>query len=229
MRYGPYRLPPTSEKSFMSIISGEPGTMTTIGMWEKPCKDYCNLVLAQAGLEYANGTVADNSNGAWLHHIVVLATGNDWKGQPRKDQVCAGLPAERFFSSGNERTPTSFGDIVSNKVISAFPLIPSNALMAQIELMNLDDVAKNVYLTVDYEYIPGKKPSDVKVAKAMWFDITNGEAGCGISSAIPPQTRERFIRKSTAWTSKFNGQMLGVGKYFIASPDISVEMSKLTD
>lgn len=204
VRYGPYTLPSTKSQTLMSMLTGEPGTMSTIAMgMTKPC-DTCGLLTARAGLEYANGSVADNSNGAWLHHIVFVASGTG-----RSDNVCGRwvLPGERFFSSGNERTMTAFGDVNSYKVKSVFPLTPGDSFAAQLELMNLNEIVKSVYLTVDWEYVPGPRPAEYKISKAMWLDVTN----CGISSVIPPKGKTSFTLSSRPWASTFNGEMLGVG------------------
>lgn len=208
VRYGPYRLPSTAESSLMSIISGEPGTMQSMATaMTKPCTGQCGLITAQAGLEYPNGTVADNSNGAWLHHVVLI-TG----GAGHSDGTCpgsgVGMIGERTFSSGNERTPTAFGDVLENKVKSVYPLSPVDVFSAQLELMNLNTVVKNVYLTIDFEYIPGDIPAGFKRARAMWLDVTN----CGISSVNPPRGRVNFKLASKKWTVGYSGQMLGVGK-----------------
>jgi len=189
----------------MSALTGEAGTMTSMatGM-VKPCAP-CGLVSAQAGLEYANGTVADNSNGAWLHHIVLLTGGSG-----HSDGTCpgqgVGAIGERTFSSGNERTLTAFGDILTNKVKAVFPLAPSDVFSAQLELMNLNTVVKNVYLTIDFEWIPGS-PAGFKRSRAMWLDVTN----CGISSVNPPRGKMNFKLSSKKWTVGYSGQMLGVG------------------
>ncbi|KAF2670530.1 hypothetical protein BT63DRAFT_240512 [Microthyrium microscopicum] len=204
VRYGPYTLPSTKSTTLMSLISGEAGTMSTIAIgMKKPC-DTCGLVTLQAALEFPNGTVADNPQGAWLHHVVMVASGTG-----RSDNVCGTwvLPGERFFSSGNERTPTAFGDVLGNKVKSVFPISPADTFLAQLELMSLDEREKPVYLVMDYEYVPGPRPADYKIAKAMWLDVTN----CGISSVIPQKGKMQFTLNSRAWTSGFNGQLLGVG------------------
>jgi hypothetical protein len=195
----------------MSAISGEAGTMTSIAtMMTKPCSS-CGLIAAQAGLEYANGSVADNSNGAWLHHVVLI-TG----GAGHVDGTCPGMGVgmigERTFSSGNERTPTAFGDILTNKVKSAFPLAPGDVFSAQLELMNLNTVVKNVYLTIDFEYVPGGLPKGFKRARAMWLDVTN----CGISSVNPPRGKMNFKLSSKKWTVGYQGETLGVGKFFLS-------------
>jgi len=184
--------------------------MSSMGGMARPCSGECSLLLATANLEFANGTLAENKQGAWLHHVVFFV-----KGPGRKDTTCPGggigSVGERFFSSGNERTPTSFGDVLQTspkKIKSAYPLTSSDTFAAQLELMNLNTVVKQVYLTVEYDWF---KPSaaDKKVwkpAKAMWLDIT----GCGISSKGPPKGKNQFMF-SWQWKSTFNGDMLGVG------------------
>jgi hypothetical protein len=43
----------------MSLLSGEAGTMTSVQVnMKKPCES-CGILLMQAGLEYADGTVAN--------------------------------------------------------------------------------------------------------------------------------------------------------------------------
>jgi hypothetical protein len=206
VRYGPFRLPSSKSAGF----AGEAGSSMTFraGM-KKPCTGRCNLLLAQADLEFANGTVAGNKEGAWLHHVVFVASGAG-----HSDTVCGMGGMERFFSSGNERTPTSFGDVLMTsplKVKSAFPLKPTSGLAANIELMNLNTVIKSVYLTVDWEWFPPTAADDKvwKRARAMWLDIT----GCGASFRGSPAGKRVFEIASPGWTSKFNGDMLGVGAY----------------
>lgn len=209
VRYGPYTLIPNTKRGFST--SGEMGMTMRIEAMARPCTGRCNLLLATSDLEWANGTQATNQDGAWLHHIVFTALG-----QGHKDSTCpiGVLPGERFFSSGNERTPTSFGDVMMtspNKVKSAFPLKPADSLFAQFELMNITPVEKRgIYLVVDWEWF-APSAADEKVwkrARAMWLDIT----GCGASSKGVPANK-RVFDYGWSWTSTFNGDMLGVGKF----------------
>jgi len=68
-------------------------------------------------------------------------------------------------------------------------------------------VVKNVYLTIDFEYIPGALPAGFKRTRALWLDVTN----CGISSVIPPRGQMKFKLNSKKWTVGYSGEMLGVG------------------
>ncbi|KAF1988726.1 hypothetical protein K402DRAFT_391439 [Aulographum hederae CBS 113979] len=140
IRYGPYQLPSIDDVGLGTILSGEKGTLSTMAVnMKKPCDGKCGLLSAQASLEYTNGTEANVDTGSWLHHVVQAATG-----EGKSDGVC-GYPVERFFSSGNERTPTSFMDLMEKTIKSAYPVGPEDTFVAQIELMNMDSTPKEVY------------------------------------------------------------------------------------
>jgi hypothetical protein len=63
-----------------------------------PCTD-CLITWMQAGLEYPDGTAANADTGMWLHHIVL-------SNSKRESVVCPSMDyGDRFFASGNERTP----------------------------------------------------------------------------------------------------------------------------
>jgi hypothetical protein len=133
IRYGPYRLPSIKEKSLLSQISGEQGTMTGFNFaMKKPCVE-CSLLVAQTSLEYTNGTEATLENGSWLHHIVLYTAGDN-----HKDAVCPRMPGERTFSVGNEKSITTFGDVLNKRTIkSGFPVTANDRFLMQLELMNI--------------------------------------------------------------------------------------------
>lgn len=161
----------------------------------------------QAGLEYADGTVANTDTGAWLHHIVLL-----FNGPSRKDVMCSFMPGQRFFSSGNERLLITYTDLEKKKINSVYPLRKSDTISMQLELMNLKEEKKEVYITVDNEYID-KIPEGFKETKAVWLDVT----GCGISSTWAPKGKTSFTMKSTKWTAPFDEQLLSTGECSIRS------------
>lgn len=183
------------------MLSGEAGTMQNIKMnMKKPCEE-CGLTLMQAGLEYANGTVANTDSGAWLHHIVLLMNGPN-----RKDVMCSFMPGQRFFSSGNERMLITYTDLENKKINSVYPIHKTDSVLMQLELMNLKEEKKDVYITIDYEYMD-KIPEGFKETKAVWLDVT----GCGISSTSAPKGKSNFSMTSTKWTAPYDGQLLSTG------------------
>lgn len=63
-----------------------------------PCS-HCLVTFMQSQLEYSNGSTADAETGMWMHHVVFV-------NMNAKDSVCPDeLRGQRFFASGNERTP----------------------------------------------------------------------------------------------------------------------------
>jgi len=90
--YGPFVVPPMNVNNGMKDF--EYATVTF------GCSD-CTVTYMQAGLEYPNGTYANANTSLWLHHVVLYNTNNE-------DTVCGtNEPGERFFASGNERTPVN--------------------------------------------------------------------------------------------------------------------------
>lgn len=56
VRYGPYRIPPTSEKNFESQILNVQGMSNTLEIGvKKPCEKECTLLSVVADMEYADG------------------------------------------------------------------------------------------------------------------------------------------------------------------------------
>lgn len=199
----------------MSMLSGEAGTMQNIKMnMKKPCEE-CGLTLMQAGLEYANGTVANTDSGAWLHHIVLLMNGPS-----RKDVMCSFMPGQRFFSSGNERMLITYTDLENKNINSVYPMHKTDSVLMQLELMNLKEEEKDVYITIDYEYMD-KIPGGFKETKAVWLDVT----GCGISSTSAPKGKTNFSMTSTKWTAPYDGQLLSTG---IITPIPTFQSAQLT-
>ena len=92
VNYGPFSVPN------MNIDNGM--RQYTMGPVEIGCKN-CTITYLQGGLEYPNGTYANANTSLWLHHVVLYNLNN-------LDTVCgANVPGERFFASGNERSPLS--------------------------------------------------------------------------------------------------------------------------
>ncbi|KAF1990168.1 hypothetical protein K402DRAFT_418239 [Aulographum hederae CBS 113979] len=58
-------------------------------------------------------------------------------------------------------------DLTEKTIKSAFPVNPADNFVAQIELMNMEEAPKEVYYTVDYEYLPAKALDGFKHAKAL--------------------------------------------------------------
>jgi hypothetical protein len=164
----------------------------------KPCND-CYLLGMQADLVRKTATGAFESvnidDGLWLHHMVMIASG-------KQDVTCAGkgligiLGGQRFFSSGNERTPTVAGGAYG------YPT-GSEAWTLIADLMNMNSLPADVFIEVAYTHAPVSTPG-LKPVTPVWLDINQ----CG-TSEMPAKTGQYNYQYE--WTSTKTGKLLGIG------------------
>jgi hypothetical protein len=217
LRYGPFTIPAADQPGTgLSFAQPLLGLTPEKGMiWNQPvagvavpCQD-CYLTRMVAGLEYQNGSDANISNGAWLHHMVLMN-----QGQGRSDPTCAGNPfslphvavgaspgnSERIFASGNERTELR-APAGSN---AGYKVNAGDKFNLLVDLMNTTLAAKQVYLTMTYDYVPGNTPG-YRTVKPVWLDVNQ----CGVSE-VPAKTGA-YQLKSVPWRSTVAGQIIGAG------------------
>jgi hypothetical protein len=171
VRYGPFTIPG--------------GTATDPGMIHnkllfgvaRPCVD-CHIIAFTPDLVYADGTRANMDTGPMLHHMVLTS-------QWRSDATCAGswlgLAGERFFASGNERTPIAFPAGYGYRVryYDSWNLL--------VDLMNHSTEAKTVYVQVTFTIRPSWE--SVARLKPVWLDIDQcGDSEYSIQPATPIPT-----------------------------------------
>ena len=98
VRYGPFTIPAATSAADPGMVHNK----LLFGV-ARPCVD-CHITGFKPDLVYADGTRANMDSGPMLHHMVLTS-------QWRSDATCAGswlgLAGERFFASGNERTPSA--------------------------------------------------------------------------------------------------------------------------
>jgi hypothetical protein len=143
VRYGPYAVPPGGKNEFRAKI-------------EKPCDD-CYLVGMVPGLEGADGSPANFDTMAMLHHAVFTSLGVP-------DQSCPGMP-QRFFASGNERTPFVLPRGYGYRVQ------PGDRWGILTHLMNMRPQNQAEYVTVTFYYI--EAPAHLKPVTPLWLDVDN--------------------------------------------------------
>jgi hypothetical protein len=149
INYGPFSVPADSEQQF------------TRSSLARPCSN-CYLVGMEPDLVYADGTRATHDTGAHLHHVVFYD-------QSGTDATCSGWP-ERFFASGDERTPFALPKGYGYPVASA----ASWSLLTHLMNM-LPDTPQEFYVQVRFYYV--QTPPAVEPVKPVWLDIDN----CGDS------------------------------------------------
>jgi hypothetical protein len=116
----------------------------------------------------------------WLHHVSekysrvvfcanVLQMVAFTVGPKRMDPTCIGkmsLPhmlmnsdaskSERFFSVGNEKTPSSFNPPWVKNETLGYHIYDSDKFSFIVDLMNQNKEDKTVYMTLTYDYIEGR-------------------------------------------------------------------------
>jgi hypothetical protein len=142
------------------------GTMEMPGMVDKiklavkrPCWD-CYITGFKANLRYANGSTANHHTGIMLHHVVLA---NQWRSDATCSGTWLGLAGERFFASGNERTPISFPADYGYRVrwYDSWNML--------LQFMNTEPISQEIYLDITYSVTGASK----KPLKPVWLDIDN--------------------------------------------------------
>ena len=185
VRYGPFWMPPSSlggEAHFNRIANNVP----------KPCTN-CYIVEMRPDLVYADGSPANLDTGAMLHHAV-------WGRPALEDPTCqgrggVGAIGQRFFASGNERTPfvlpAGFGYHVGS---DRWDMI--------VELMNHVEKARDLYITLDVKYVPASQA--LKKVEPVWLDVDN----CADSQYGVPAGKSHQV---WTWTSSMTGRIVAAG------------------
>ena len=181
--YGPFVLPPKSLGGMLHVSLIQP----TLA---RPCTD-CFLTSVTPDLVYGDGRTANLDTGPMLHHAV-------WARPLVPDATCGGAPVfgligERFFASGNERTPwvmpTGFGYRIGGD--------PWNLIT---EIMNHSEELRIVFVKLDVTHRPAPDPG-IEEVKPLWMDVAN----CSTSEyAVPAGASE----SSWSWRSSLTGRVV---------------------
>jgi len=114
--------------------------------------------------------------------------------------------AERYFTSGNERSPFDFNpDWKDMSYGSGYHLTKDDRFQFIVDLMNMNHDNKLVYLTMTYDVLDGPLPEDWEQVKTFWLDVNN----CGTGEVHAPQQTGNFSIQSVPWKPNFEGRILG--------------------
>ena len=196
VRYGPYTLQPGPETPDGRHGHAHSGNQFAFGV-EKPCSN-CYITGMVARLTDENGVTAGASTNVFLHHMLLFNTDAG-----RADATCSpgfpfplGLFGQRFFASGDERTPIMFPDGYGYRVgTGGWNLI--------WDLMSISSVPETVYYEVNFTWVPDTTPGITDV-EPVWFDVDQ----CGDSQIDIPVGPSQ---QSWTWTVNRPGEMVGVG------------------
>ncbi len=188
VRYGPFTIPAsTGMQEGVMPGDADTGRMLTrrlVGV-PKPCDD-CSITGFRANLTYADGASANFDTDVMLHHLVM-------SNASARDLTCP-TRAQRFFASGNERTPVSlprkFG----------YPVRSPDRWNVLVELMNMAPRAQTVYVDVKFTVVRGRMRS----VTPAWLDL----GGCGGSQYSIPAGRSSETRD---WRPAADYRVVSIG------------------
>jgi hypothetical protein len=188
LRYGPFVIPPAG--------AGGDARHADIAVpsLAKPCTN-CFLLQLQPDLVYADGRSANLDTGMMLHHAVLFSAG-------RPDATCGpgepfpGKLGQRFFASGNERTPglfpPGFGYYVDGGNWSGI-----------FHVMNHGTEARTVWFRLRVRWSPAAA-GGVLPLTPIWLDMNN----CRTSEyAVPAGPSSSHW----TWTSTLTGRVISTG------------------
>jgi hypothetical protein len=159
-RFGPFKLP----SNLMTGPRGMTGfNMDNVRDLPMPCQG-CTYTYIRGDMVYKNGTSANIGNGAYMHHITLVSTptgelnaGSLLKGLAGLSGLSGGASQpdptasalKPFYLIGNERLPLTFPK-------AGVYLSKNASITLSVQLQNLEKEVKEVYIEMDYDYLPGQ-------------------------------------------------------------------------
>jgi hypothetical protein len=197
--YGPWTVPAANPAA-----GGHHGGM---GMLEnqfavgvqKPCTN-CFLTGMQANLiDAATGESLNIDDGLWLHHMVMFnGAKTDLTCNANTSGIIGRLGlGQRFFSSGNERTPTRPDGLYG------YPVGANDRWSLIYDLMNTTAQPRSVKIVVNFTWVPDTMPG-YRPVTPVWLDINQ----CN-NSQKPAQTGQYSY--NYVWTAPQNAKLIGIG------------------
>jgi hypothetical protein len=132
--------------------------------------------------------------------------------------------AERFYTAGNERSAFNYNPRENGiESGSGYHLKHEDKFSYLVELMNMNMEDRVVYVTMTYDYLPGKLPKNWTETKSVWLDANQ----CSTSEVPAPQQNGTFSIKSRRWTPNFEGKVLGaVGHVHDGGVEVDIQMTE---
>jgi hypothetical protein len=185
LRYGPFVVTPAGAGGDADHAN------IAVPSLAKPCSN-CFLLEFQPELVYADGTPANLDTGMMLHHAVLFSAG-------RQDPTCGpeepfpGKLGQRFFASGNERTPGLFPP--------GFGYYADGGNWSGIfHVMNHTAGPKSVFFQLKVRWSPAAA-GGVRPLTPIWLDMNN----CRTSEyAVPAGPSSSHW----TWTSNVTGRIV---------------------
>ncbi|KAF2667299.1 hypothetical protein BT63DRAFT_414887 [Microthyrium microscopicum] len=198
IKFGPYTVPAGAKREFpigaFGLTPIEPGRPL-------PCTQ-CYITAMQLNMEYEDGKIANADTGAWLHHVDISVTGEDYTCPSTilGTIINFGDPSmwgARIYAGGNERVPVRLN---TNKKYGIDP--GTGTMGGAVEIMNQAVKPIKVYVTMLFEFVP-KGTAGYKEARLVWVDVTN----CAKESDFKPSNGV-YNKQSKSFAMKHDGELI---------------------
>jgi hypothetical protein len=208
--YGPYTIP---------AGNGDPHDHENAGMIAnkivtniaKPCTG-CSIIGVTPDLVYENGSKATITEGPMLHHAMFAAQSSG-----KSDVTCAGkgpgLLGERFFASGDERTPVDLTSLPYGYKVNS-----SETWNMVFDLMNWQTTSKTVKIRMTWKYATGSDATSRAPLRPVWMDANQ----CSLNSYITVPTGLSDTHYD--WTSTFGGKLIAAAGH-IHDHGVNIELT----
>jgi hypothetical protein len=208
--YGPYTIP---------AGNGDPHDHENAGMITnqivnniaKPCTG-CSIIGVTPDLVYTDGTKATISQGPMLHHAMFAAQSSG-----KSDVTCAGkgpgLLGERFFASGDERTPVDLTSLPYGYKVNS-----TETWNMVFDLMNWQTTSKTVKIRMTWKYATGSDHTSRAPLRPVWLDA----AQCTLNSYITVPTGLSDTHYD--WKSTLSGKLIAAAGH-IHDHGVNIELT----
>jgi hypothetical protein len=173
------------------------------------CTD-CTALYGKAAIFYENGTKAGVLQGVYEHHIVVVDVGK----RTMPFYLCEGqkgflgtFPAAGFIVSGNDEA-SNFFTSPDGKFNSGYAISKQPRFAMQAELVNYLPIDQKVYITMEYEYVPGKI-ADAADASVSLFSVT----GCSFPDYHVGKDKPQYNMTSAKVPIPMDGFIINASTY----------------
>jgi hypothetical protein len=211
--YGPYTIPAGNgdphDHPGMGAITNQ-----IVSNISKPCTG-CSIIGVTPELVYENGTKATITEGPMLHHAMFTAQSSG-----KSDVTCAGkgpgLLGERFFASGDERTPIDLTALPYGYKVNS-----SETWNMVFDLMNWETTSKKVKIRMTWKYATGTDHTSRAPLRPVWLDV----AQCSLNSYYSPG----FGLSDTHydWKASFGGKLIAAAGH-IHDHGVNIEVTNET-
>jgi hypothetical protein len=208
--YGPYTIP---------AGGGDPHDHHSMGMIanqivqniKKPCTG-CTIIGVTPDLVYENGTKANITEGPMLHHAMFSAQSSG-----KSDVTCGssgpGILGERFFASGNERTPVDLTSLPYGYKVNS-----TETWNMVFDLMNWETTSKTVKIRMTWKYATGTDHTSRAPLRPVWLDV----AQCTLNSYYTPGFG--ITDKHYDWKASFGGKLIAAAGH-IHDHGVNIEVT----